>query len=65
MKLFCIFIIISIIANFVNAQYPDYDTTGFFSTVSYRIENIPGTYETMNNSRIYYPSSGNQVNPAA
>lgn len=65
MKLFYIFIIISIIAKFVNAQYPDYDTTGPFSTVSYRTENIPGTYETMNNSRIYYPSSGNQVNPAA
>ncbi len=47
------------------AQYPDYDTTGPFPTVSYRTENIHGFYETMNNSRIYYPSSGSQVNPAA
>ncbi len=53
------------IQTFVYAQYPDYDTVGPFPTVSYRTENIPGYYETMNNSRIYYPSSGNQVNPAA
>ncbi len=54
-----------IIQTSIYAQYPDYDTVGPFPTVSYRTENIPGYYETMNNSRIYYPSSGNQVNPAA
>jgi dienelactone hydrolase len=47
------------------AQYPDYDTTGPFTTVSYRTEDIPGVYQTMEDSRIYYPSSGGQVDPGA
>lgn len=58
-------VIVIISTEFAVAQYPDYDTTGPFPTVSYRTENIPGVYETMNNSRIYYPSSGGQVNPSA
>ncbi len=58
-------VIVILSAKLAAGQYPDYDTTGPFPTVSYRTENIPGFYETMNNSRIYYPSSGGQVNPSA
>lgn len=47
------------------AQGVDYGATGPYQTVKYRVVNIPGTYETMNNSRIYYPASGNNVDPAA
>lgn len=65
MKISYICIIFIIFVSFLGAQYPDYDTTGPFVTVSYRIVDIPGAYETMDDSRIYYPSSGNQVNPAA
>jgi len=65
LRLCIILIILCTSINLVSAQYPDYDTTGPFPTVSYRTENIPGFYETMNNSRIYYPSSGNQVHPNA
>lgn len=41
-------------------QTPDFDTTGRYA-VNYRTANIPGYYETMNNSRIYYPDSAGQV----
>ncbi len=45
--------------------FPDYDTTGPFQNVSYRVLNIPGIYETMSNSRVYYPSSGTGVDTNA
>ncbi|MEO0247675.1 MAG: alpha/beta hydrolase [candidate division WOR-3 bacterium] len=56
--MFCLIIILL-------AQIADYGSTGPYSNVSYRVVNIPGTYENMNNSRIYYPSQGNTVDPAA
>ncbi len=63
--IFVVLIVLFLFIKPIFSQYPDYDTTGPFPTVSYRTENIPGLYETMNNSRIYYPSSGGQVNPSA
>lgn len=49
---------------FLNAQTPIFDSLGRYS-VAYRIEHIPGQYEIMTNSRIYYPDSNNQIPQSA
>lgn len=46
------------------AQNPIYDTIGRYQ-VAFRIENITGQFETMTNSRIYYPDSNNQIPQSA
>ncbi|MBN2543423.1 hypothetical protein JXI42_11215 [bacterium] len=46
------------------AQCPDYSEPGPYAH-AYRTVSIPGEGETMNNSRIYYPSSGGAIPSAA
>ncbi len=53
-------IVILITNQLLNAKLARYDTAGIFQYV-YRTENIIGQYETMNNSRIYYPDSAGQI----
>lgn len=60
---FLVFILL-IKFNYSIAQYSYYDTLGRYS-MSYRTENITGQYESMPNSRIYYPDSNNQIPQSA
>ncbi|MCX7785922.1 MAG: T9SS type A sorting domain-containing protein [candidate division WOR-3 bacterium] len=52
------------ICSLLDAQSPIFDSLGRYS-VSFRVEHIPGQYEIMSNSRIYYPDSNNQIPQSA
>lgn len=50
--------------SFLSSQTQDYDSTGMYAH-DFRTEDIPGYYETMNDSRIYYPDSNGVIPQSA
>lgn len=58
------FLVLTLSAVSLAAQSPDYSEPGDYGW-SYREEDIPGVYETMESSRIYYPETGGGIPPSA